>query len=122
MRALFPKHSWDEMINIGQNSCAPTINDIKKPRFRPVTNPENRPLRRPKRGVLSARYIVEPETASGATETAGMEEMLVDDPIEDFSDVEEGRSGWESEVSDDIESTSDWDREYEALRASKRDR
>lgn len=48
--------------------------DVKKARRRPVTNPGNKPLRRAKPGVKSARYVLE----------EGGRHWAVNDPIEEF--------------------------------------
>ncbi|KAI0363289.1 hypothetical protein BV20DRAFT_974382 [Pilatotrama ljubarskyi] len=67
--------------------------DVKKPRHRPITNPYNQPLRRPKRGVTSARYVLEDESdiedADGAFDDGEPAQKrarytLTDDPIEEF--------------------------------------
>ncbi|KAI0633166.1 hypothetical protein C8Q77DRAFT_1074032 [Trametes polyzona] len=55
--------------------------DVKKARSRPVTNPLNLPLRRPKRGVRSARYVLE---AAGRRGIPGEHYRLVEDPMEEF--------------------------------------
>ncbi|KAI0349714.1 hypothetical protein OH77DRAFT_1490304 [Trametes cingulata] len=67
--------------------------DVKKARRRPVTNPNNDELRRPKRGVKSARYVLEPEseieeydsgTGDAGRGQKGGKYWLTEDPIEEF--------------------------------------
>ncbi|KAH9887966.1 hypothetical protein C8Q73DRAFT_794410 [Cubamyces lactineus] len=72
--------------------------DIKKPRARPVTNPHNLPLRRPKRGVVSRQCVLDLDDEDGEVReassagSAGTNERptkrrrytLVDDPIHEF--------------------------------------
>ena len=97
--------------------------NIKKAQYRPVTNPENRPLRRRKPGVMSCEHVVEANYGRGeAREGEGEERsesdededersggrrkrrrtLLVDDEIGGYSTVESSGSDVES-----IESFSD---------------
>ena len=52
--------------------------DVKKPRHRPVKNPDSRPARRNRRGVTSARCVID-----------GSDADVQESEIEDFSDIEE---------------------------------
>ncbi|CDO78190.1 hypothetical protein BN946_scf184691.g2 [Trametes cinnabarina] len=64
--------------------------DIKRARRRPVTNPNDLPLRRRKKGVTSTEYVLdevsEIEEFSDGDEPAGkrMKFLCTDDPIEEF--------------------------------------
>ncbi|KAM5540546.1 hypothetical protein V8D89_005775 [Ganoderma adspersum] len=105
--------------------------DINKSRKRPVTNPEGRELRRPKRGPMTAKFVVEAEgIAVDEVEEAikSQKILLTDEILTDCTsipavasgsrsrrqDMEEGGSDSESE--DDIESTDEWDAELRAER------
>ncbi len=100
--------------------------DINKGRKRPVTNPEGRELRHPKRGPLTAKYVVEadgiaPDEVGQAIETKRI--VLTDEDLSRCVDLGRQASGSgsgpsESDPDDmeDIESTDDWEAELRAER------
>lgn len=65
--------------------------DVKKARRRPVTNPANLPLRRPKPGVKSARYVLEWEEEERPKKRVRF--ALVDEPIEEIIPFAGGARG-----------------------------
>ena len=96
--------------------------DINKGRLRPVTNPEGRKLRHPKRGPTTAKYIVEspgikPDEVGKAIKGGGI--VLTNENLSDCFELARGEAGGsgdremgvEGELSSDIESASEWDRE-----------
>ena len=97
--------------------------DINKSRFRPVTNPQGRKLRHPKRGPMTARHVVEasgikPGEVGRAIEDGNI--LLTDENLGDCYELtSEGRVSGEremcaeGELSSDIESAGEWDREME---------
>ncbi|KAM5534019.1 hypothetical protein V8D89_012342 [Ganoderma adspersum] len=71
-------------------------NDINKSRKRPVTNPEGRELRRPKRGPLTARHVVEADgIAPGEVEHAIKKRriLLTDEILTDCTEIGREASG-----------------------------
>lgn len=75
--------------------------DVGRARFRPVSNPDSRPLRYRRTGPLTSLYVFDP--SSSTTDSGVLEQPLqIDDPIEEF--VEDNAGG---EKSDDIEEWSD---------------
>lgn len=98
--------------------------DINKSRKRPVTNPEGRELRHPKRGPTTTKCVVEAEgiTADEVDEALKSQRILLTDEIlTDCVEVGKGASGScgdhqsaekgfsDSEPEDDIESADNWD-------------
>ena len=83
--------------------------DINRSRFRPITNPEGRKLRHPKRGPMTAKYVVEasgikPDEVGRAIADGNI--ILTNENLEDCIELA-------SELSSDIESAGEWDREME---------
>lgn len=65
--------------------------DVKKARRRPVKNPTNRPLRRPKLGVKSSRGVLELDDVQGAKRGRKRARYsLVDDPVRQFVNLKAG--------------------------------
>ncbi|KAM5541020.1 hypothetical protein V8D89_005331 [Ganoderma adspersum] len=105
--------------------------DINKSRKRPVTNPEGRELRRPKRGPMTTKFVVEADgiAADEVDEAIKSQKIVLTDEnlagcvevVNEASgslslrqDAEEGFS--ESEEEEEIEPTDDWDAELRAER------
>ena len=98
--------------------------DIKKHRFRPVTNPEGRKLRHPRRGPTTARYVVEASGIRADEVGQAIRDQRIIFANEDLEDCVELASragtagGWDlraaGELSSDIESAGEWDREMVA--------
>ena len=93
--------------------------DINKSRCRPVTNPEGRKLRHPKRGPITAKYVVEapgiePEEVGRAIKLRRI--MFADENLDDCRELssEVETCGERGEPSSEIESASEWDREATA--------
>ncbi len=106
--------------------------DTKKARARPVSNPTNKPLRRPKTGVKSEPFVLdlddnEPDSASDSGPSAKRPHVdryvLVNDPVNEFvfgaatssdgglsEDIESDSSGWwvESEAEGIESDSSSW--------------
>ena len=93
MRVLHPLNLQPAFIlplqNEGSFRARFQQNNVKKARHRLVWNVDDTPLRRQKPGVFSARYAVE---ATGMMDGTGLD-VLTDDLIEEFSEVERGLSG-----------------------------
>ena len=93
--------------------------DINKSRRRPVTNPEGHKLRHPKRGPITAKYVVEapgiePEEVGRAIKLRRI--MFADENLDDCRELssEVETCGERGEPLSEIESASEWDREANA--------
>ncbi|PIL28145.1 hypothetical protein GSI_05662 [Ganoderma sinense ZZ0214-1] len=107
--------------------------DINKSRKRPITNPEGRELRHPKRGPMTTKFVVEAEGIAGDEVGEAIESgriVLTDEILTDCVDVpreaggsrsrrlgvEEWFSSSDIEPEDDIEMADEWDAELRAER------